>query len=910
MIGSTISHYRITGKLGSGGMGDVYEAEDTELRRKVALKVLPEDLASDPERLERFKREARAVAALNHPNIITLHSVEEADGRHFLTMELVEGESLDQRIPEGGLSLDQLFELAIPVADALAAAHEKGVVHRDLKPANVMVGADGRVKIVDFGLAKLWEAEPGHEETALETEGLTKEGVAMGTAPYMSPEQLQGIEVDHRSDLFSLGILIFEMTTGRRPFKGSSSIELASSILKDSPDSVTDIREGVPRHLGRIIRHCLEKDPELRYQSAKDVRNELAGLKEEVKSGEVPLSTGAMPAMPAPQSAAQPALAASPTRPRWLIPGAIVAVLAVVALIFWMRLGQGDEASVAPSTAAETAPTEAGPKKIVVLPFENLGAAEDEYFAAGMTEEISSRLASASNLGVISRSSAIQYDRTGKTLKQVGEDLGVGYVLEGTVRWAKSGDGTSRVRITPQLTRVADDTQLWAESYDRTIEDIFEVQSEVADAVLQSLDLQLLAGSGQADDGAPTENLEAYNLFLRAKSIAEQVTLSQNEEDRYEAVALLQRALELDPDFAQAWAEMSEQHAELYFNGEDRTEERLEKSLSAVEKALAIDPELPQAYVALGHYYYWGPRDYARALEAFDKAEASLPNDPDLMASIAYIRRRQGHFEEALEKLQRSVGLDPRSVQKNRALGTTYISLGRYEEADQQLTKTLELSSQAVGARLWQSLNWLLWKGDARGAAALADPLVAMDVPDFKFFKATMLVTAGDHQEALDLLDEMDEVSYPNQFFANSVDLLRAWIFQLGGKQEESRESAVAAIEYLEGEVLANPNDPRMHGSLGQAYALVGRAEEAVREGERAVKLQPVSMDAMEGPGRLFELTKIHSALGNLDETLELLDQLLTGDKAWVSVPSIKADPIYDFLRDDPGYEELIEKHS
>ena len=319
MIGTTVSHYRITGKLGSGGMGEVYEAEDTELGRRVALKVLPEHLASDPDRLERFRREARAVASLNHPNIVTLHSVEESDGRHFLTMELVDGKSLDALIPEAGFDLERLFELAIPIADALSAAHEKGVVHRDLKPANVMVGEDGRLRIVDFGLAKLWEESLEDTDTKLATEGLTKEGVAMGTAPYMSPEQLQGKEIDHRSDLFSLGILLYEMTTGKRPFKGQSSIELASAILKDNPDSVTDVREGVPRHLGRIIKHCLEKDPDLRFQSAKDVRNELAGLKGEVESGEVPLSTGGMPAVAPTEPAFQ-------GRPSWMIPALVVLI--------------------------------------------------------------------------------------------------------------------------------------------------------------------------------------------------------------------------------------------------------------------------------------------------------------------------------------------------------------------------------------------------------------------------------------------------------------------------------------------------------------------------------------------------------------------------------------------------------
>ena len=910
MVGKSVSHYRITAKLGAGGMGEVYEAEDTELRRKVALKILPEELAADPERLERFKREARAVAALNHPNIVTLHSVEEADGVHFLTMELVEGQSLDQAIPEGGFDLERLFDLAIPVADALSAAHEKGVVHRDLKPANVMVGADGRVKIVDFGLAKLWEATPGSQETELETEGLTKEGVAMGTAPYMSPEQLQGADVDHRSDLFSLGILLFEMTTGKRPFKGKSSIELASSILKDNPDSVTDIREGVPRHLARIIRHCLEKDPELRYQSAKDVRNELTGLKEEVESGEVPLSTGALPVAQAPESAAQPIQVGASGRPAWLIPAAIAAAIAVVALLFWTMRGKEEAPSESLPAATETAAVEPEFKKIVVLPFENLGAAEDEYFAAGMTEEISARLASVPDLGVISRSSAIQYDRTGKTLKQVGQDLGVGYVLEGTVRWAKSPDGTSRVRITPQLTRVADDTQLWAESYDRIIEDIFEVQSEVADNVLQALDLQLLAGSGAVGDGAPTDNLEAYNLFLKAMAIVERVNLTQVTPDLLEAVELLEQALEIDPGFATAWAELSEQHAQLYFTGMDRTEERLEMSLRAVETALEIDPDLPRAHVAFGHYYYWGPRDYEKALAEFAIAELSLPNDPDLMASIAYIRRRQGHFQEAASRLKKAVELNPRSVVQNRALGTTYISLGRYEEADRQLTHTLALSPDAVGPRIWQALNWYLWKGDGQGALKRMEPLLKPGAPAFLTFnKARFLEGAREYEEAFAVLETLDEELQPNQFVANSVSLQKAYLLSALDRTEEARAAATIAAEALEAQVLSNPNDPRMHGSLGQAYAFLGRDQEARRESERAVKLQPLEMDAMEGPARLFELALTYAVLGDAEKTLEALDRLLEANKAWMSVPTLEAAAVFDFLRDHPGYKDLIEKY-
>jgi serine/threonine protein kinase len=291
MIGRTLSHYEITAKLGEGGMGEVWRAIDTALNREVAVKVLPEEMAADPERLERFKREAQAIAALNHPNIVTIHSVEEAEGLHLLTMELVDGQSLDQMLPPSGFDLDRLFALAIQIAEALASAHEKGIVHRDLKPANVMVTDDGRVKVLDFGLAKL----AGQGEEAEETQLMTQAGMLLGTVPYMSPEQVQAKPVDHRSDIFSLGILLYEMATGERPFHGDNSASVISAVLKEQPPPVTELKRDLPNHLGRIVRRCLEKLPQRRFQSARDVQLELEGLAQEIST------RGSSPERPGPQ---------------------------------------------------------------------------------------------------------------------------------------------------------------------------------------------------------------------------------------------------------------------------------------------------------------------------------------------------------------------------------------------------------------------------------------------------------------------------------------------------------------------------------------------------------------------------------------------------------------------------------
>jgi serine/threonine protein kinase len=423
VIGRTLSHYRINAAIGKGGMGDVYRATDTKLGREVALKVLPPDVACDPERLARFQREARAVAALNHPHIVTIHSVEEADGVHFLTMELVEGQVLDRLIPASGLPVERIFEIAGALAEALAAAHEKGIIHRDLKPANVMVTDDGRVKILDFGLAKDVHAETS-SDTALTSAGHTQAGVVMGTLAYMSPEQIAGRTLDHRTDIFSLGIVLHEMATGRRPFEGTSSAELASSILRDSPPLVTDVRADLPSDLARVIRRCLEKEPGHRVQTARDISNEFRDLAQTASRKE-PATNSAPRAVASADSGAARAEEG-----------------------FW----------------------------IAVLPFKCAGANSDlTALADGITDDIVTGLSRFSYLRVIARSSTLHYAHSELDVRAVGRELGARYVMEGALR--QSG---SRLRIPVQLVDAQSGAHLWAETYDRTFhpEEIFALQDD------------------------------------------------------------------------------------------------------------------------------------------------------------------------------------------------------------------------------------------------------------------------------------------------------------------------------------------------------------------------------------------------------------------------------------------------
>ena len=489
-IGKTILHYRILRKLGEGGMGAVYLAEDTKLNRKVAVKFLPAEMASDPKRLKRFEREAQTVASLNHPNIVTLFAVEEDNGVPFLVMELVEGKPLGEIIAEGGMEVDRFFQIAIPMTDALATAHASGITHRDLKPGNVMLTDDGRVKVLDFGLAKLLEApEQDIADTlsnqTLSTQALTKEGSVLGTVPYMAPEQLKGTGPDPRSDIFSLGIVLYQMVSGRRPFKGATSAEVISSILRDTPPPVTDLKMDLPPHLGRIVKRCLEKDVSRRYQSSADLRNELEELKREIETGqmfETKTRSAVVTDQKPPGSRTKPLLALL----------AVVAVAALAAL--FVARGRQTAQIAVPETVALPPPAM---ETIAVLPFKSLGSDGRDDLTDGLAEEITSKLTALDDLQVVSTATAARHARAEIGTQQIGERLGAAHVVLGTVQWDDRDTANPRVRVTPQLIRVADDIQIWSESFDRSATEPLEVQSEIAGAVARQVGMSVLGWEGE-----------------------------------------------------------------------------------------------------------------------------------------------------------------------------------------------------------------------------------------------------------------------------------------------------------------------------------------------------------------------------------------------------------------------------
>jgi serine/threonine protein kinase/tetratricopeptide (TPR) repeat protein len=628
MIGTTLNHYSVTARLGQGGMGEVYLAEDIKLGREVALKVLPPEMASDQDRLERFRREAKTVAALNHPNIVTIYSVEVAETSnddlerpdpvpagegepsspyapkplspqvHFLTMELVEGKSLDLLIPSGGFALNRFFELATPIADALATAHGRGIVHRDLKPANIMVTSEGdRVKVLDFGLAKLAEAEAPDGMTQLPTEALTQEGIVVGTPHYMSPEQAKGERVDHRSDVFSLGVLLFEMAAGKRPFHGATSVELLSSVLKDTPQPVTEIRPELPRHLGRVIGRCLEKAPADRFQTARDVFNELKSLRKETSSGSLAPATPASGVM----------------------------------------------------RSAEEIPW------IAVLPLKCKSAdPEVEDFADGLAEDITTSLSRFSYLMVISRNSVQNLDARSMDIRQIGQELNARYVMEGAVR--KSG---SKIRINFQVLDAQTGTHMWAETYDRNLDeaDIFEVQDEITDQVVATVadPHGVLARSmATPTEWKAPETLTPFEAVLRFFLYQQRVSA----EDHLQARTALEHAVEVDPEYADAWAALT-----IVLLDEDRHSfnprpKALDRALEAARRAVELDATNPLAHFALAHAYYYR-KDIGAFRGAAEHCLALNPRDGNAMALMGILTGYAGDWQRGVEWTVRAMTMNP-----------------------------------------------------------------------------------------------------------------------------------------------------------------------------------------------------------------------------------------------------------
>ncbi len=756
---AAIGHYRIIEKIGSGGMGEVYLAEDTELNRTVALKFLPPHLCQDAECRARFKREAQAAAKLSHPNIITIHEVGEHEGHPYFAMEHVDGLPLDEYAKLKKASLDQIINLAIQICEGLNKAHQAGIVHRDIKPSNILVDKEGRARILDFGLATI----KGEKK-------LTMTGSTLGTINYMSPEQTRGEESDQRSDIFSLGTVLYEMIAGQLPFRGDYEPAILYAIATQEPEPLARFKAGVPEELQRIVSKMLAKDSSHRYQTVTDL---LADLKR--------LSTENLPAT-------------SKNRGRSRRNRHAVTLAAAVLLIiagYW---------AVTTFVLPAGKKQEAGRKMLAVLPFENLGSPDDEYFADGITDEISARLGSLSGLGVISRTSAMQYKRSSKSLPAIARELGVEYILEGTIRWERAG-GSSRVRIIPRLIREPEDVQLWADNIDRVLQDIFAIQSDIAGRVVASLDIALLGSEKRSLASVPTRNLEAHDLYLQGRFYWNKRT----PQDLTTAVKLFEQAIAKDSTYALAYAGLADCYVLLPdYAGVGR--EYYAKAEATALKALSLDASLAEAHAALGQEKYdnwdWtgAEKEYRRAIELdpnyatahhwyanylasmkrFEEAMREIkraheldPVSRAIMAAWAEIAMYSRDYDQAIAQCRAALEMDPTFGNAHWVLGSVYDLQGRHDEAVSEWLETVT-PSWNYDSRDQQELRKAYaaggWRAFYHEVVRMADAKWTQDVSwtDDGMWACMAL---GDYDGAFTWLDRMYE-QHDSELISINVDPL------------------------------------------------------------------------------------------------------------------------------------------
>ena len=678
MTGQTISHYEVLEKLGEGGMGRVYKAIDIKLGRTVALKFLAPHLVSNDESRRRFIREAKAAAALQHPNICTVYEIDEVDGQTFIAMAYLDGQELSQEIESGPLKVERLLELTEQVARGLQEAHGKGVVHRDIKPANIMVTVQGQAVLMDFGLAQL--AHGGSK--------LTKEGTSLGTSAYMSPEQTSGEKLDLRTDVWALGVVLYEMATGQVPFQGHYEQAILYSILNEPPEPITAVRTGVPPELERIVNKCLAKRAGERYQTVSDLLADLSALKRGTESG----------------AGRRPSSGSKDARP-----------------------------------------------SIAVLPFENRSRGdEDEYFSDGISEDITSALGKVERLRVAPRSMAYQFKGKRPMPREVGAALNVGHVLEGSVR--RSG---KRVRINVELIAIEEGYQVWSERYDRVMEDVFEIQDEISQAIVEKLKVKLVGDEKQLLAKRHTENLEAYNLCLRGRYY----WYKRTAESIQKAMELYEQALAEDPDYALAHSGLSDCYTSLGFYGLLPPEDAMPKAEAAALKALQIDADLAEAHSAVAtveSLYHWnwtaGERKFLRAIEL----DSSYPVAHFYYAAFALAPLAR--LDEAYSEWKRATELDPVTPLVNVGPSAILFLQRQYDRAIAELQKTLELDPNYFWTHFILGIAYL-HKGDYGQAITALD---RGNVPQFRDgHLGYAYAVSGEPEKARKLIEELQAGSQP-----------------------------------------------------------------------------------------------------------------------------------------------------
>ena len=866
-----VGRYDVLRLQGRGGMATVYLAEDLQHGGEVAVKVLEPDLAGSVGH-ERFLREIRIASSLSHPGILTVKDSGEVDGLLYYVMPYVHGESLRERMDrERQLPIEEALSIATDVATALDAAHQQGFVHRDIKPENILL-SDGRVLVADFGIARAVD-QAG-------TEKLTETGLAVGTPTYMSPEQWTGDVVDGRSDLYALGCVTFEMLVGEPPFTGpTAQVVLARHSLQEVP-SLRVARSTITAEVETAVRRAMAKVPADRFTTTSQFARALV----------TPLPPDAGLATATTGGTARAPNTGATGRRRVLGLAGLLGALVVVAVLAFVYVNRS--------------PTSASPDRtrLVVLPFRNVGAADDEYFSDGITEEITSRLSSVASLGVIARTSAVQYRNTTKSVKEIGAELGVSHLIEGSVRWDRAARDTPGVRISIRLIRVSDATPVWSTDLTVDLEQVFEVQANVAERVVQALDMVLIEPERARLAARPTENLTAYDFYLRGNSYYNR---SWERADVDSAIAMYERATQQDPTFALAWAQLGKTHAWTHRLGFDETPERLAQSRAAIAKAMEYGPDLPETHIAQGLYLYWGEWKFEEAVDALAKARAIQPSNAWVHLQLGNIRRRQGQWEQAVREYERAGEFDPRFHIIWFNIGHLYLHTRQYDQAEPFLDRAITLQPTFLDAYLLK-LGLILGKtGDVARARQWFDSTESVVPPDRWRPLAGHWLTGPMrtlYPSPAERLGKIKDGLYGLE--ASTALLARAEALTELGATVAARATSDSATLALERLYTQSPTTAWVSCALGVSYARQGRKEDAIASVKRAESLMN---DALDGPMWIQCEAYVQVLVGNRDEAMDALELLLKIPSG-LSAQWLPIDPAWTPLQGDPRFERLADQ--
>jgi len=821
--GTTLAgRYEIIEELGKGGMGNVYRVEDKKTNEELALKLIKPEIASDKKTLERFSNELKLAHKISHKNVCRMYHLGEEQGVHFITMEYVPGEDLKSMIRmTRQLTVGTAISVAKQVCEGLEEAHRLGVIHRDLKPSNIMIDKAGTVRIMDFGIAR-----------SLKTKGITGTGVMIGTPEYMSPEQVDGKEADQHSDIYSLGIILYEVLTGRLPFEGDTAFAIGMKHKSEEPEDPRKLNSQIPEDLSRLILKCLEKDSENRYQSAEELRSALIRIEKGIPTTErvVPKSK--------PITSKEITVTFSPKK--LLIPALVIVALVIVAVIIWQ-----------PWSQKEVAPIPSDKPSIAVLPFVDLSPQKDqEYFCDGMTDEIIAKLSRFKGWKVIPRTSMMRYKNTDKDIKEIGDELDVATILEGSIR--KERDD---IRVNAKLIRIKDIIPLWSDTYEKKLESVFAIQSDVAEKIANALKVELSSEDKEQLAKKPTENLTAYDYYLKGREFYSHYRKQDNEN----AIELFKKALELDPNYALAYAGLGDAYAQRTFRfGYPRS--WLDSAIEVSEKAISIDLNSAEAYKALGlAYEYKGW--YTKALEADRKAVELNPNYKAAVGNVGWVNWFIGEYVEAMKWFKKDLALDPTDAFSYYSIGVCNIGLDDYVKAKQWFKKSLELQPDLVFSHADLSELYLA-EGNYKKAIQSAQEILSADPNEF-----IGLIASGNAELYSGKYDRA------KQYFGKAMAI------------DPTRIDLLTRMGYVLWKTSQRDEAQKMFSQI------LKLAQEAIEQGDEFF-------------GIPYYIAAIHAIQGNKEEALEWMKKAVKA--GFRKIRYCQRDPILENLHQDDKFKQII----